>query len=144
MAVGGAPLAHTAGAAERLTAEEANSLRTQICKCWKPPARSGPIVRVEVSFREDGTLAGEPLILNRQPTVLFEAFAAAARQALETCQPYDLPRAKYAAWEVVIVNFDPRELAEDGVPAPSESDAAPGGSGGPGGGGGVGREYLGS
>jgi hypothetical protein len=77
----------------------ASLLRTQIARCWNPPAGvpdSNLVVTVRFALNEDGTLSGEPAVINSgDSSPLFKAAAASALRAVCACQPLRLPVARY-------------------------------------------------
>jgi len=69
------------------------------------------VVTVRIQFRKDGSLAADPIVLNRSALPLFQIAAEAATRGIRKCAPYSfMPPAKYEAWKDVEVNFDPREM----------------------------------
>ena len=59
-------------------------------------------VVLRVSFKRDGTLASEPIILDASFLPGTSELIRAAKKALETCQPYaELPKDKYDAWKTL-------------------------------------------
>jgi hypothetical protein len=59
-------------------------------------------VVLRVSFKRDGTLASEPMILDASFLPGTSELIRAAKKALETCQPYaELPRDKYNEWKTL-------------------------------------------
>lgn len=97
-----------------MTMTELDALRTQIQRCWNPPigARGAEdlLVRIGMSLNRDGSVAGNPEILNSSPNPFFQAAADSARRAVLRCQPYNLPVEKYDTWRDIRVTFDPRDL----------------------------------
>jgi colicin import membrane protein len=67
-------------------------------------------VKVRLRFNPDGTLAGEPQIMNPQNTPYFLAVRDSAVRAVQACEPYSLPPAKYEFWKDIVLNFDPRDM----------------------------------
>jgi outer membrane biosynthesis protein TonB len=55
-------------------------------------------------------LRGGASVINSSGNPAFQAAAESAVRAVRRCAPYSLPFEKYAAWQNVIVNFDPREM----------------------------------
>ncbi len=108
----------TRGAAEgldtRLSESEMDALRRQIARCWNPPVGAvgadDLVVRVQMDLAEDGSLRGGAQVINSSGNPAFQAAADSALRAVRRCAPYSLPFEKYAAWQDVIVNFDPREM----------------------------------
>lgn len=113
----------TAGTAEGkdpvLSAREADLLKgqlnAQLKQCWRLPGGGGgpetPIVRLAWRMRPDGTLDGEPRVLQPQNSPAFQVAAEAALRAVRTCAPFRLPPDKYAAWgNITDWEFDPRQM----------------------------------
>ncbi len=103
------------GTADIITRDEKDALREQIEACWSPPVgaeNAGElIVRLRIRLKPDGTLQGPPQLLNSGSSRYFEAASDSAIRAVHICQPYRMPQDKYDAWQSVILNFDPRDLA---------------------------------
>ena len=98
-----------------LTLDEKDALRSQMQRCWRPPAgmREGQdiIVTVQVELGLDGSVLGIQSMGAQGVTgQLYDVAADAARRAVLSCQPYKLPAQKYEVWKEVQVTFDPREL----------------------------------
>ncbi|HVX92317.1 MAG TPA: hypothetical protein VG985_03750 [Xanthobacteraceae bacterium] len=102
------------GNAPRLSQSEIDALRAQIQACWNPPAGAADakdlIVKVRLMLNQDGSLLGEPIVLNRGGSPFFQVAAESAMRAIRRCQPYRLPIAKYEVWKDVEVTFDPRDM----------------------------------
>jgi len=59
-------------------------------------------VVLRVSFKRDGTLASEPIILDASFLPGTSELIQAAKRALEKCQPYaELPKDKYDEWKTI-------------------------------------------
>ena len=75
-----------------------------------PPAGGGgpdtPIVNVRFRLNQDGSLNGEPVVVDRQNTPLFAIAADASVRAIKQCAPFQLPPDKYSAWSDVTWAFD--------------------------------------
>jgi hypothetical protein len=69
-------------------------------------------IALRVSFKRDGTLASEPLILDASFLPGTSELIRAAKKALETCQPYaELPKDKYSEWKMMDLVVTPRILS---------------------------------
>ena len=68
------------------------------------------VVRMRVRFNRDGTIVGQPQVMDAQGTPFFQIAADRAVGAVMQCQPYNLPGDKYEYWQDVILKFDPREM----------------------------------
>jgi colicin import membrane protein len=102
------------GRATQLSQNEIDALRAQIQRCWSPPvgARAAQelIITVQLDLNQDGTLVGEPKLVNRGTNPFFQVAAESALRAIRRCAPYRLPIAKYDVWRSVEVTFDPRDM----------------------------------
>jgi colicin import membrane protein len=82
--------------------------------CWTIQAggelASGQVPRIQFDLNRDGSLRGEPRVLNPQSSPHFQLAADAAKSAVVKCQNYDLPPDKYDLWKRVTLDFDPREM----------------------------------
>jgi colicin import membrane protein len=67
-------------------------------------------VKLRLRFNPDGRLAGEPQVMNPQNTPYFLAVRDSALRAVQACEPYSLPPAKYEFWKDIVLNFDPRDM----------------------------------
>jgi outer membrane biosynthesis protein TonB len=100
------------GTAALLAQNIEDALGAQIHNCWKVPSNfdeaKGIIVYVHMAFRQDGYLAGDPVVTNHDSSPLFPVVAETALRAIRQCQPYRLPIAKYEeVWKEVDLGFDP-------------------------------------
>ena len=97
------------GAAPTLSQNEIDALRAQIRRCWNPPAGAANAqdlrVEMNVKLRIDGSLAAQPVLLERATTPYAQVFAESALRAVERCQPYTLPVAKYEVWKDIDLGF---------------------------------------
>lgn len=106
-----------AGAQTAMTASEIDALRSQLAKCWNVPVGAPDpaalVFRVRVFLNEDGTIASPPQLLDQGNLgdPYFRAAADSAIRAVHICGPYELPPEKYAAWNEIVIKFDPREMA---------------------------------
>lgn len=97
-----------------LSAREQDLLKAmingQLQPCSKMPGGGGgvdtPIVTVRFQLRPDGSLAGEPVLVNRQSSPLYNIAANASIRAIKQCAPFNLPPDKYGAWNTVTWEFD--------------------------------------
>ena len=97
------------GTAPTLSQNEIDALRAQIRRCWNPPAGASDAanlrVEMNVKLRIDGSLAAAPVLLERGSSPYFQVFAESALRAVERCQPYTLPAAKYDVWKDIDLGF---------------------------------------
>ncbi|TYC52043.1 cell envelope biogenesis protein TolA [Rhodobacterales bacterium] len=98
----------------RMTQSELDALRGMVARCWNPPVGAvgaeNLVVRVRFNLSENGQVSSAPEVINSNGNPAFAAAASSAVRAINRCQPYSLPIAKYEAWQEVIINFDPREM----------------------------------
>lgn len=81
------------------------AVRSQIFACWKPV--NGSIVTVRITLNQDGSLSGEPIVVNHGGSPSQAAAAASALRAIRLCQPFKLPVAKYHLWQAIEIRFVP-------------------------------------
>jgi outer membrane biosynthesis protein TonB len=97
------------GTAPTLSQNEIDALRAQIRRCWNPPAGAADAqnlrVEMNVKLRIDGSLVAPPALLERGTSPYFQVFAESALRAVERCQPYSLPAAKYEVWKDIDLGF---------------------------------------
>jgi colicin import membrane protein len=101
-----------------LSAREADLLKSQLAgqlkQCWHLPGGGGGIETTVVTLRwrlkPDGSLDGLPQVVRPQSGPVFQIAAEAAVRAVTRCAPFSLPPDKYAVWQSVEWNFDPREM----------------------------------
>ena len=99
-----------------LTMSELDAIRFQIQRCWSVPAGAREaenlVVRIRFSLNPDGSLRGEPEILDRErmDEPFFRTAAESARRAVLRCTPLTLPPEKYESWKEIRLNFNPKDL----------------------------------
>ena len=85
-------------------------INRQLEPCARLPGGGGgpdtPIVNVRFQLNQDGSLNGEPVVVDRQNTPLFAIAADASVRAVKQCAPFQLPPDKYGAWSTVTWAFD--------------------------------------
>ena len=97
-----------------MSANEIDAFKAQISQCWRPP--TGGLgsrdlnVKLRIRFKPDGTLEKPPELANFSGSPFFRPAADAAKRAVWQCQPYRMPKDKFATWQDMILNFDPREM----------------------------------
>jgi outer membrane biosynthesis protein TonB len=106
------------GTETAMSVNEIDALRARIADCWTPPpgglGADQIVVKLRLQLNEDGTLVGYPSVANSGSSPFFQAAADSAVRAVYQCQPYMLPKAKYALWRDMILNFDPSEMYRNG------------------------------
>lgn len=98
----------------KLSASEMDALRQQIQACWNPPFGADDAtdlkVQVQIKLTPTGEVDGAPDIKSSGGGGVQRAAAEAARRAVLSCAPYNLPADKYDTWQDVVINFDPQDL----------------------------------
>ena len=112
----GAPNAH----AQRMSGSQERQLddwfKDAYMACWSPPPTTPEgdvyIPEVQVTFNADGTLSGQPVLVNPPPDPAWRAHAESAVRAALRCNPMKIP-AQYSPffeqWRTKTIHFDPRE-----------------------------------
>ncbi|HXR94886.1 MAG TPA: hypothetical protein VN718_03355 [Rhizomicrobium sp.] len=105
------------GAANAMTADLADALKSQIYQCWSPPVgapnANDLVVDFDLRLNPDGTVASasSPSLSNANPNTYNRAAASAGEAAIFKCQPYKLPADRYSQWsEINPLRFDPRQM----------------------------------
>jgi hypothetical protein len=98
----------------QLSSSELDAVRSQIAGCWYiDPGKKGAdtlVVEIHVDLGSDGSVLGNPEIVDTARAAtdpVFEAAAEAARRALLKCSPLHLPPAKYDTWKSTTFRFNP-------------------------------------
>lgn len=117
-----ASLGTATGTAPRLNPSQrdqiAGLIREQLVRCWQPPiavqsASRPPTAQVRLGLKQDGSLAGEPSLMNSSADPLFRPVADSALRATRRCAPLRIPAQFapfYQDWKDLVVDFDPREI----------------------------------
>jgi hypothetical protein len=104
----------TAPAGVTMTANELDALRSALARCWIPPPGFVDPAEVRVvlllSFNPDGSLVGDPQLLEAPQGQFARQAPESAMRAVRRCAPYNLPPEKYDAWREVKVTFDPQDM----------------------------------
>ena len=108
------------GAADAMTADIQDALRSQIAQCWSPPVGAPHaedlIVDFDLLLNQDGSVAQPPQLTGDSAQTAAgnpytRAAAEAARRAIYECAPYKLPADRYSQWrEINPFHFDPRQM----------------------------------
>ncbi|MFZ0425256.1 MAG: hypothetical protein WAL80_20450 [Xanthobacteraceae bacterium] len=101
--------------AAKMSQSEIDALRARISSCWSPPAgvdaNSKVYVVLRVLFKADGSIGGEPALVEGSASALGPALAESAKRALLSCQPFTMLRPEhYDQWKDLELKFDPQEL----------------------------------
>ncbi len=108
---------HAAGA--RMSPSMADSLgallQEQYKQCWNylPLTADKYVAKIRVSFRPDGSLASQPVLLNPPSDPAFRGLAESAMRAVRRCNPLRIPaqyQPYYDQWKDWVVGFDPEIL----------------------------------
>lgn len=110
------------GASQKLSpsmrAQLVGIIQDQLLKCWSVPiglanAKGAVVPSVRMKLNTDGSLAGQPGVINSSADPLFRVAADSALTATRRCAPLRIPAqfaAYYDDWRDVVVNFDPRDV----------------------------------
>ncbi len=117
-----ASLGTQTGTAQRLNPSMRSQLvgliKEQLERCWNVPvalqgSQKPPVPSVRVALNQDGSLAGQPSVVNASPDPLFRVAADSALSATRRCAPLRIP-AQFAPfyddWRSIVVNFDARDV----------------------------------
>ncbi len=94
----------------------AGQVRRQVQPCWSFDAGARDpaslIVEMRVFLNPDGSLSGQPEVLDRQRYLsdpFFRSAAERAQRAVLDCQPFNLPRESHSLWSSLLIRFNPAE-----------------------------------
>lgn len=103
------------GKDQALSATAISAFVQRIRECWviPPGAREGNItVKVRIQMNPDGSIAGDPEVMNGPGDFLFDTTARSTVAAILGCQNYDfLPQDQYDVWKDLVLNFNPNMFA---------------------------------
>ena len=107
-----APASEAADIASTLVKEFRRHLKT----CSKLPPSIAPSDRLKIKLRvvmtPNGTLAGEPVLIEASASAKGPALMQSAVGALQACQPYAmLPADRYGEWKVLDLSFTPQDFS---------------------------------
>ncbi len=110
-----ASLGAATGHAAQLSQSELDALRARLSECWSPPAGINASTKVyvvlHVMFKPDGSVMGDPAVVEDPGSALGSALTESAKRALLLCQPFTMLKAEhYDLWKDIEVKFDPQEL----------------------------------
>jgi colicin import membrane protein len=103
------------GKATQLSQSEIDAMRARLKQCWNPPAgvdrNSNLQVILNVRFKRDGTVIGNPDIVSGPASAMGPVMAESAKRALLTCQPFTMLKPEhYDLWKDMEINFDASEM----------------------------------
>jgi hypothetical protein len=98
-----------------LTGDEIANFKARLRRCWRPPAAlassSSTRVVIRVSLAPDGSLAGDPILIEASAARDGPFVMRTALQAISECQPFGfLPRDRYREWKELDVSFSARDM----------------------------------
>lgn len=108
-----ASLGAARGDQQSLSQSEIDAFRARLRQCWNPqglPDEQRLFVLINVSLREDGTLAAQPDVVGSaaSPSPYWRPLADSAIRALLRCQPYTMLRKEnYRLWKDMELRFTP-------------------------------------
>jgi hypothetical protein len=96
---------------------EISQFNMHLRSCFSLPAGVSPTQKlklvVRVALRKDGSLVGDPVLIEAPASALGPSLFMNAVNALKSCAPYTmLPAAKYNEWRVLDLNFSPDEMSK--------------------------------
>jgi colicin import membrane protein len=106
------------GRDKQLAASEVALLKAtisrQLSPNWRLVAAGGgsdiPMVTLKWRLKPDGSLDGDPQIVQPRGDPMFRLAAEAAIRAVQQSSPFPLPTDKYAYWKVITWEFDPSQI----------------------------------
>lgn len=110
------------GASQKLSpsmrAQLVGIIQDQLLRCWNVPiglanAKGAVVPSVRMKLNTDGSLVGQPSVVNSSSDPLFRVAADSALTATRRCAPLRIPAqfaAYYDDWRDVVVNFDSRDV----------------------------------
>ncbi|MGO4735656.1 cell envelope integrity protein TolA [Bosea sp. 2KB_26] len=101
-----------------LRAQLVGIIQDQLLRCWNVPiglanAKAPVVPSVRMKLNTDGSLVGQPSVINTSSDPLFRVAADSALTATRRCAPLRIPAqfaAYYDDWRDVVVNFDSRDV----------------------------------
>ncbi len=113
----GAPNANAAKMSPSLWGQLDALLQDQYKQCWSYIGIAGQpkyIPEVHVQYAQDGSLIGQPALLNPPSDPTMRNLAESALRAVRRCNPLRIPAVYqpfYDQWKGRIVRFDPDEMS---------------------------------
>ncbi|MDQ6704250.1 MAG: cell envelope biogenesis protein TolA [Pseudomonadota bacterium] len=112
----GSPAASAAKMSPSLWDQLDGLLQEQYKRCWNFAGLGGQqkyIPEIHVQYTQDGSLIGQPVLLNPPSDPNLRALAESAMRAVRRCDPLRIPsqyQLYYDQWKGRIVRFDPEEM----------------------------------
>ncbi|MGH6867464.1 MAG: cell envelope biogenesis protein TolA [Methylocella sp.] len=113
----GSPAASAAKMSPSLWDQLDGLLQEQYKRCWNLAGIGGQqkyIPEIHVQYTPDGSLIGQPVLLNPPSDPNLRALAESAMRAVRRCDPLTIPsryQLYYDQWKGRIVRFDPEEMS---------------------------------
>ena len=114
----GAPEQHALRMSPSVAAALDSWFKEAYMNCWSPPptAPEGEtyIAEVQVEFNSDGSLAGEPVLVNPPSDPAWKPHAESAWRAAMKCNPMRVPQQfapYFEQWRSKTIYFDPRDAS---------------------------------
>jgi colicin import membrane protein len=113
----GAPNASAAKMSPSLWGQLDALLQDQYKQCWSYIGLSGQpkyVPEIKVEYAQDGTLIGQPSLVNPPSDPSKRSLAESAMRAVRRCNPLHIPslyQPFYEEWKGRIVRFDPDEMS---------------------------------
>jgi colicin import membrane protein len=112
----GSPAASAAKMSPSLWDQLDGLLQEQYKRCWNFAGLGGQqkyIPEIHVEYSQDGSLIGQPVLLNAPSDPNLRVLAESAMRAVRRCDPLRIPsqyQIYYDQWKGRIVRFDPEEM----------------------------------
>lgn len=112
----GSPAASAAKMSPSLWGQLDALLQEQYKRCWNFAGLGGQqkyVPEIHVQYTQDGSLIGQPVLLNPPSDPNLRALAESAMRAVRRCDPLRIPsqyQLYYDQWKGRIVRFDPEEM----------------------------------
>ena len=113
----GSPTAHAPKMAPSMWGQLDGLLQEQYKQCWNYLGLGGEnryIPQIKVEYAQNGSLIGQPALLNPPSDPNLRNLAESALRAVRRCNPLKIPSQftpYYDQWKARILRFDPEEMA---------------------------------
>ena len=112
----GAPTASAARMSPSLWGQLDGMMQEQYKQCWSYLGLGSDqryVPQIKVAFQQDGSLSGQPSLLNPPSDPALRTLAESALRAVRRCNPLKIPaqfQPYYQQWKDRILRFDPAEM----------------------------------